>query len=142
MTPVRLEPAAPQSRVQHSTTEPLRSLFDNDHFINFHRSKNNEPAPLAHGNFWCFFINFNGLCSGNCYCFKLQIQIQITYCMVQCMPFGWRNAKYCFYRKVHNFQMVIILSRTSQTVTNRFQTNIKRLKMCSSNTFYVSASLK
>ena len=27
MTPVRLEPAAPQSRVKHSTTEPLRSLF-------------------------------------------------------------------------------------------------------------------
>ena len=27
MTPVRLEPAALQSRVKHSTTEPLRSLF-------------------------------------------------------------------------------------------------------------------
>ena len=26
MTPVRLEPAAPGSRVKHSTTEPLRSL--------------------------------------------------------------------------------------------------------------------
>ena len=26
MTPVRLEPVAPQSRVKHSTTEPLRSL--------------------------------------------------------------------------------------------------------------------
>ena len=26
MTPVRLEPAAPLSRVKHSTTEPLRSL--------------------------------------------------------------------------------------------------------------------
>ena len=26
MTPVRLEPAAPQSRAKHSTTEPLRSL--------------------------------------------------------------------------------------------------------------------
>ena len=25
MTPVRLEPGAPQSRVKHSTTEPLRS---------------------------------------------------------------------------------------------------------------------
>ena len=25
MTPVRLEPAAPRSRVKHSTTEPLRS---------------------------------------------------------------------------------------------------------------------
>ena len=28
MTPVRLKPAAPQSRVKHSTTEPLRSLVD------------------------------------------------------------------------------------------------------------------
>ena len=27
MTPVRLEPAAPRSRVKHSTTEPLRSLM-------------------------------------------------------------------------------------------------------------------
>ena len=27
MTPVRLEPAAPQSRVKHSTTEPLHSLI-------------------------------------------------------------------------------------------------------------------
>ena len=26
MTPVRLEPATPRSRVKHSTTEPLRSL--------------------------------------------------------------------------------------------------------------------
>ena len=26
MTPVRLEPTAPQSRVKHSTTEPLRQL--------------------------------------------------------------------------------------------------------------------
>ena len=26
MTPVRLEPAAPRSRVKHSTTEPLCSL--------------------------------------------------------------------------------------------------------------------
>ena len=28
MTPVRLEPAAPRSRVKHSTTEPLRSHND------------------------------------------------------------------------------------------------------------------
>ena len=27
MTPVRHEPAAPRSRVNHSTTEPLRSQF-------------------------------------------------------------------------------------------------------------------
>ena len=28
LTPVRLEPAAPRSRVKHSTTEPLRSQFN------------------------------------------------------------------------------------------------------------------
>ena len=27
VTPMRLEPVAPPSRVKHSTTEPLRSLF-------------------------------------------------------------------------------------------------------------------
>ena len=40
MTPVRIKPAAPRSRVKHSTTEPLHSLhhikevqkFDNDYF--------------------------------------------------------------------------------------------------------------
>ena len=30
MTPVRLEPRALRSRVKHSTTEPLRSLDDDD----------------------------------------------------------------------------------------------------------------
>ena len=29
MTPVRLKPAAPRSRVKHSTTKPLRSLLQN-----------------------------------------------------------------------------------------------------------------
>ena len=30
MTPVRLEPAAPRSRVKHSITEPLRSHRESD----------------------------------------------------------------------------------------------------------------
>ena len=33
MTPVRLEPPAPRSRVKHSTTEPLRSLKKNSVLI-------------------------------------------------------------------------------------------------------------
>ena len=35
MTPLRLEPAAPRSRVKHSTTEPLRSLllYDFEPFV-------------------------------------------------------------------------------------------------------------
>ena len=44
MTPVRLEPAAPRSRVKHSTTEPLRSLVKSTglprvHFINNEKGK-------------------------------------------------------------------------------------------------------
>ena len=35
MTPVRLEPAAPRSRVRHSTTEPLRSLLSKRPKIGF-----------------------------------------------------------------------------------------------------------
>ena len=31
VTPVRLEPAASRSRVKHSTTEPLRYLYDDMH---------------------------------------------------------------------------------------------------------------
>ena len=35
MTPVRLEPAAPRSRVYHSTTGPLRALkaVDGEHYL-------------------------------------------------------------------------------------------------------------
>ena len=33
VTPVRLEPTAPQTRVKHSTTEPLRSLHPHDEVI-------------------------------------------------------------------------------------------------------------
>ena len=36
MTPVRLEPAAPRSRVKHSTTEPLRNK----------KSRKNNDADL------------------------------------------------------------------------------------------------
>ena len=48
------------------------------------------------------------------------------------------NAKYCFYRKVHNFQIVLIVSRTSHMLNAGFQPNIERLKMYSSSLFHVS----
>ena len=35
MTPMRLEPVAPRSRVEHSTTEPLRSLIFWRHTASF-----------------------------------------------------------------------------------------------------------
>ena len=34
-SPVRLEPAAPRSRVKHSTSEPLRSLIIFDNYCEF-----------------------------------------------------------------------------------------------------------
>ena len=36
MMPVRLEPAAPRSRVKHSTTEPLRSLYSVAFLLGLH----------------------------------------------------------------------------------------------------------
>ena len=35
MPPVRLKPVAPQSRVKHSNTEPLRSLPDRMYVVSF-----------------------------------------------------------------------------------------------------------
>ena len=55
MTPVRLIPAAPQSRVKHSTTEPLRSLCVTlqykDNF--FHDNVGNEGCILSFYNLLC-----------------------------------------------------------------------------------------
>ena len=42
MTPVRLEPVAPRSRVKHSTTEPLRSLN-----FNVDKIESNIRAPVS-----------------------------------------------------------------------------------------------
>ena len=39
--------------------------------------------------------------------------MQITYWMVTCMPVGRKIQNIVFYRKVHNFQMVITVSKTS-----------------------------
>ena len=39
MTPVRLEPAVPRSRVKHSTTEPLPSLNSRSRYANLSRGK-------------------------------------------------------------------------------------------------------
>ena len=46
MTPARLEPAAPQSRVKHSTTEPLPSLLlpFGIHCNYYHARKFKDPS--------------------------------------------------------------------------------------------------
>ena len=77
--------------------------------MNVHKVQFNKPTPLALRNF-----SFNEICSGgNCGCFKLQIQTQITPRIVPCMREGRKMQNIEFYRKLHSFQMVIIVSRTS-----------------------------
>ena len=46
VTQVRLEPTASQSRVKHSTTEPLRSLFLKDFFekVDLKKSADDKKA--------------------------------------------------------------------------------------------------
>ena len=61
MTPVRLEPATLRSRVKHSTTEPLRSLYVGFclelYFVNFC----NQVAEEERAG--CFaLIVFDGMC--------------------------------------------------------------------------------
>ena len=46
--PVRLEPAAPRSRVKHSTTEPLRSHILLYYYKAVHRAKCYEPFNIGH----------------------------------------------------------------------------------------------
>ena len=46
MTPVRLEPAALRSRVKHSTTEPLRSLYPTELQLNKPNSSDTEASFL------------------------------------------------------------------------------------------------
>ena len=54
LTPVRLEPSAPQSRVKHSTTEPLRSCqWESDKSQLDIKTRNQEvslfPAGIVSG---------------------------------------------------------------------------------------------
>ena len=63
------------------------------------------------------------------------------YWIVQCMSVGRKmlNSGGGGYRKQHNYQMLIIVSKTSLiSSTNGFQLNIERSDRCSSNTVHVS----
>ena len=51
MTPVRLEPAAPRSRVKHSIPEPLRSLYIIAVTWDFHKVGRSKPPPVLTGGF-------------------------------------------------------------------------------------------
>ena len=50
LTPVRLEPSAPQSRVKHSTTEPLHSCqWESDNVTIRHQNENQEVSLFPAG---------------------------------------------------------------------------------------------
>ena len=51
---------------------------------------------------------------------------------------GRKMQNIVFYRKVHNFQTVITVSKTPQFSCKLFQPNIERLEMYSTNTLHVS----
>ena len=56
---------------------------------------------------------------------------------------GWsENAKYIFAEKCIIFKFWLLRLDLAISVTNGFQANIKRLKMCSLKTFHVSGLLK
>ena len=59
------------------------------------------------------FFDFNEISSGNCDCFKLQIQFKTTYWMVPCMPVDGKMQNIAVTEKLHNFQTVITVSKTS-----------------------------
>ena len=49
VTPVRLEPTAPRSRVKHSTTEPLRSLNSGSSGSNGSSSSSSSSSSVMCG---------------------------------------------------------------------------------------------
>ena len=59
MTLVRLEPAAPQSRVKHSTTEPLRSLCKSVFLIRYQNRVDPDQLALSKANLDLFFPRKN-----------------------------------------------------------------------------------
>ena len=66
MTPVRLEPAAPRSRVKHSTTEPLCSLV-------FKVYQQNTLADGPKGHLNCEYIFHFGLIQIRTVCLSVGI---------------------------------------------------------------------
>ena len=66
----------------------------------------------------------------------MEVENAVGYCFCRKMQ------NIFFYRKMHNFEMVIIVSKLLISVTKGFQPNIERLKMCFSNTFHVSDPLQ
>ena len=78
------------------------SNFDKHHYKDFHRAQSTEPTTLTLNNFQCF--------SSNSLKFSVAIENAVDYSFL-CksltrQPHGLENAEY---RKVHNFQLLIIV---------------------------------
>ena len=71
VTPVRLEPAAPRSRVKHSTTEPLRSHND---FVRINKIKDITAINRKTGQHVKKTFSYASRTTG----MKLQFSCQIT----------------------------------------------------------------
>ena len=57
MTPVRLEPAASRSQVKHSTTEPLRSLFESRIYLDqLYSGRGGGGGGGLVANDWCIIL--------------------------------------------------------------------------------------
>ena len=84
------------------------------------------------------FFDFIEICSGNCDGFMLQILKKITYWMVPYMPVCRKMQNIAFSEKVHNFQMVIIVSKSSKIDANWLQPNVERFEIYSANSFHFS----
>ena len=86
-----------------------------DHYINCHRVQCCEPTALALDNFRCFslistaFAVVNVIASN----FRFQCNWSIPY-----MPVGSKLQNIGFYRKVHNFQMMINVFKASNISYN------------------------
>ena len=99
---------------KYSLDDLYYSNFDKHNYIDYNWVPCIEPSSLSLGNFRFFsFISTK---------FAVIISIASS-CRFKCKSHTrsscpvyvrWsENAKYCFYRKVHNFQMVITVSKTS-----------------------------
>ena len=105
--------------------------------IDFHKVQCNEPTLLTLNNFWCFSLISTKYAAvimiASSYRFKCRSH---TGRSSVCLLVGKCN------RKVHDFKQWLLCPELLISVTNGFQPNIERLKMCSLNTFHVSDLLK
>ena len=92
VTPVRLEPAAPQSRVKLSTTEPLRSHWLLVVSSNYLKKIHDFSIIIQvffkfhdfsmHGTFFAIFQVFHDFQSSAEPCLKINMEVMKTFCIL------------------------------------------------------------